>query len=124
MDLQRVKESEKLQTHAQVHILGEDSSAAVKAGALVSHDLTEVAIECLPKDLPEYIELDISEMEVGDVKHLSDLKVPEGVMLIDLARENDLAVVSIHAKRTEVEEEEEAPAAEAGEETQADDEDS
>jgi large subunit ribosomal protein L25 len=124
MDLQRVKESEKLKTHAQVHILGEDSSAAVKAGALVSHDLTEVAIECLPKDLPEYIELDISEMEVGDVKHLSDLKVPEGVMLIDLARENDLAVVSIHAKRTEVEEEEEAPAAEAGEETQADDEDS
>jgi large subunit ribosomal protein L25 len=124
MDLQRINESEKLKTQAPVHILGEDSCDAVKAGGLVSHDLTEVAIECLPKNLPEYIEIDISAMDVGDVLHLSDLKVPEGVTLIDLARENDLAVVSIHAKRAEVEEDE-APAAEGaaegGEETTADD---
>ena len=123
MDLQRINESEKLKTQAPVHILGEENSAAVKAGGLVSHDMTEVAIECLPKNLPEYIEIDISAMEVGDVLHLSDLKVPEGVTLIDLARENDLAVVSIHAKRAEVEEDE-APAAEGaaedGEETKAD----
>jgi len=95
----------------------------VKAGGLVSHDLTEVAIECLPKDLPEYLEIDISEMEVGDVKHLSDMKVPEGVTLSDLVRENDLAVVSIHAKRAEVEEDI-APvdegAVEGGEESKAD----
>jgi large subunit ribosomal protein L25 len=123
MDLQRINESEKLKTQAPVHILGEDSSAAVKAGGLVSHDLTEVAIECLPKNLPEYLEIDISAMEIGDVLHLSDLMVPEGVTLIDLARENDLAVVSIHVKRAEVEEDE-APAAEAaaegGEETKDD----
>jgi large subunit ribosomal protein L25 len=124
MDLQRINESEKLKTQAPVHILGEDSCADVKAGGLVSHDLTEVAIECLPKNLPEYLEIDISAMEIGDVLHLSDLMVPEGVTLIDLARENDLAVVSIHAKRAEVEEDE-APAAEGavegGEETTADD---
>ena len=123
MDLQRINESEKLKTQAPVHILGEDSSAAVKAGGLASHDLTEVAIECLPKNLPEYLEIDISAMEIGDVLHLSDLMVPEGVTLIDLARENDLAVVSIHVKRAEVEEDE-APAAEAaaegGEETKDD----
>ena len=123
MDLQRINASEKLKTQAPVHILGEDGCAAVKAGGLVSHDLTEVAIECLPKDLPEYLEIDISDMEVGDVKHLSDMKVPEGVTLSDLVRENDLAVVSIHAKRAEVEEET-APAAEGaaegGEETKAD----
>ena len=123
MDLQRINESEKLKTQAPVHILGEENSAAVKAGGLISHDLTEVAIECLPKNLPEYLEIDISAMEVGDVLHLSDLKVPEGVTLIDLARENDLAVVSIHAKRAEVEEDE-VPAAEGaaegGEETKAD----
>ena len=123
MDLQRINASEKLKTQAPVHILGEDGCAAVKAGGLVSHDLTEVAIECLPKDLPEYLEIDISDMEVGDVKHLSDMKVPEGVTLSDLVRENDLAVVSIHAKRAEVEEEA-APAAEGaaegGEETKAD----
>jgi large subunit ribosomal protein L25 len=125
MDLQRINESEKLKTQAPVHILGEDSCAAVKAGGLVSHDLTEVAIECLPKNLPEYLEIDISDMEVGDVKHLSDMKVPEGVTLSDLVRENDLAVVSIHVKRAEVEEET-APAAEGAaegdEETKADDE--
>jgi len=123
MDLQRINAAEKLKTQSPVHILGEDNCAAVKAGGLVSHDLTEVAIECLPKDLPEYLEIDISDMEVGDVKHLSDMKVPEGVTLSDLVRENDLAVVSIHAKRAEVEEEA-APAAEGaaegGEETKAD----
>ena len=123
MDLQRINASEKLKTQSPVHILGEDNCAAVKAGGLVSHDLTEVAIECFPKDLPEYLEIDISDMEVGDVKHLSDMKVPEGVTLSDLVRENDLAVVSIHAKRAEVEEET-APAAEGtaegGEETKDD----
>ncbi len=123
MDLQRINAAEKLKTQSPVHVVGEDTSAAVKAGGLVSHDLTEVAIECLPKDLPEYLEIDISEMEVGDVKHLSDMKVPEGVTLSDLVRENDLAVVSIHAKRAEVEEDI-APvdegAAEGGEESKAD----
>jgi len=123
MDLQRINAAEKLKTQSPVHVIGEDTSAAVKAGGLVSHDLTEVAIECLPKDLPEYLEIDISEMEVGDVKHLSDMKVPEGVTLSDLVRENDLAVVSIHAKRAEVEEDI-APvdegAVEGGEESKAD----
>ena len=123
MDLQRINAAEKLKTQSPVHVVGEDASAAVKAGGLVSHDLTEVAIECLPKDLPEYLEIDISEMEVGDVKHLSDMKVPEGVTLSDLVRENDLAVVSIHAKRAEVEEDI-APvdegAVEGGEESKAD----
>jgi len=123
MDLQRINAAEKLKTQSPVHVVGEDTSAAVKAGGLVSHDLTEVAIECLPKDLPEYLEIDISDMEVGDVKHLSDMKVPEGVTLSDLVRENDLAVVSIHAKRAEVEEDI-APvdegAVEGGEESKAD----
>jgi large subunit ribosomal protein L25 len=113
MDLQRVSATEKLKTHAPLHFIGEDIAPGVKAGGLVSHDLTEALIECLPKDLPEYIELDISGMEIGDALHLSDLKVPEGVTLIELARGegHDLAVVSIHAKRI-VEEVEEAPAAE------------
>jgi len=113
MDLQRINESEKLKTHAPVHIIGEDVSEAVKAGGLVSHDLTEVLIECLPKDLPEFIEVDITTLQIGEALHLSDLQVPDGVMLTDLGREHDLAVVSIHAKRT-VTEEDEAPVAEGG----------
>jgi large subunit ribosomal protein L25 len=113
MDLQRVSATEKLKTHAPLHFIGEDIAPGVKAGGLVSHDLTEALIECLPKDLPEFIEVDISGMEIGDALHLSDLKVPEGVTLLDLARGegHDLAVVAIHVKRI-VEEIEEAPAAE------------
>jgi len=114
MDLQRVSATEKLKTHAPLHFTGEETAPGVKAGGLVSHDVTEVLIECLPANLPEYIEIDISEMEIGDALHLSDLKIPEGVTLLDLARGegHDLAVVSVHVKRVVEEEVEEAPAAE------------
>ena len=117
MDLQRVSATEKLKTHLPVHILGEEAAPGVKAGGLVSHDLTEVTIECLPKDLPEYIEVDICTLEIGDSVHLSALNVPEGVILTELARgeDHDISVVSIHAKRVVEEIEEEAPAAEGGE---------
>jgi large subunit ribosomal protein L25 len=117
MDLQRVSATEKLKTQVPVHVLGEEAAVGVKAGGLVSHDLTEVAVECLPKDLPEFIEVDISELGVGESIHLSALSVPEGVTLTELARgeDHDISVVSIHAKRVVEEIEEEAPAAEAGE---------
>jgi large subunit ribosomal protein L25 len=113
MDLQRISMTEKLKTHAPIHFIGEEVAPGVKAGGLVSHDLTEVSIECLPKDLPEYLEADLSGLEIGESIHLSDLQVPEGVTLIDLARgdDHDSAVVSIHVKRV-VEEEEIEPAAE------------
>jgi large subunit ribosomal protein L25 len=111
VDLQRVSANEELRTQVPLHILGEDTCPGVKAGGLVSHDQTEVEVGCLPKDLPEFIEVDISGMEIGDTLHLSDLKVPEGVTLLELTRgeDHDLGVVSIHAKRGGGEEEE-APA--------------
>ena len=114
MDLQRISESEKLKTQVPLHFLGEEDAPGVKGGGLVSHDLTEVAIECFPKDLPEFIEVDISALDIGDSIHLSDLKVPEGVTLTELARGegHDQNVVSMHVKRV-VEEVEEAPEAEA-----------
>jgi large subunit ribosomal protein L25 len=122
MDLQRVSESEKLRMHVPLHFIGEDVAPGVKAGGMVSHEIIEVEVECLPKDLPEYIEVDISGMDVGDSLHLSDLMMPEGAVLLELARGegHDLGVVSIHAKRgTEEVEEEAAPeaAAEGGEES-------
>jgi large subunit ribosomal protein L25 len=102
-----------------IHIVGEDVAPGVKGGGLVSHDLTDVEVECYPKDLPEYIEVDISSLEVGDAIHLSGLKVPDGVTLTELERgeDHDISVVSIHAKRIVEEEEEgvETPAAEGGE---------
>jgi large subunit ribosomal protein L25 len=121
MDLQRVSESEKIKMNVPLHFKGEDLAPGVKAGGLVSHELVEVEIECLPRDLPEYIEIDISALEIGDSLHLSDLVVPEGVTVLELARGegHDLSVVSMHARRVIAEEEEEAApeaAAEAGEE--------
>jgi large subunit ribosomal protein L25 len=120
MDLQRISETEKLKTHAPLHFIGEDAAPGVKEGGLVSHDLTEVSIECLPKDLPEFIEVDISALDIGDSIHLSGLTVPEGVTLIDLARGegHDQSVVSVHVKRV-VEEIEEVPEAEEGAEAAA-----
>jgi large subunit ribosomal protein L25 len=101
VDLQRVTADEELRTQVPLHIVGEDTCPGIKAGGLVSHDQTEVEVECLPKHLPEFIEVDISAMEIGDTLHLSDLKVPEGVTLLELVRgeDHDLGVVSIHAKR-------------------------
>jgi large subunit ribosomal protein L25 len=123
MDLQRISATEKLKTHAPIHFIGEDVAPGVKAGGLVSHDLTEVSIECLPKDLPEYIEVDVSGLDIGDSIHLSGLKVPEGVTLIDLARgdDHDSTVVSVHVKRV-VEEEEIEPTAEAEQAAEGDEE--
>ena len=107
-DLQRVNMSETLRTHVPLHFLGEDTSPAVKAGALVSHELTDVLVECLPKDLPEFIAVDITPLEIGDSIHLSQLVVPAGVTLVELERgeDHDLAVVSLHARRGGTEEEE------------------
>jgi len=101
VDLQRVTMSEKLRTHVPLHFIGEDTSAAVKAGGLVSHELTDVLVECLPKDLPEFIAVDISALQIGESIHLSGLTVPNGVTLVELARGegHDLAVVTMHAKR-------------------------
>jgi large subunit ribosomal protein L25 len=107
VDLQRVTADEELRTHVPLHFIGEETNAAVKAGGLVTREQTEVEIECLPKNLPEYIAVDISGMEIGDTLHLSDLQVPEGVTLLELARgeDHDQSVVTMHAKRVAAEEE-------------------
>ena len=122
MDLMRVSESEKLRMNVPLHFIGEDVAPGVKAGGMVSHEIIEVEVECLPKDLPEYIEVDVSGLDVGDSLHLSDLVMPAGAILLELARGegHDLGVVSIHAKRIVEEVEEEVvpeAAAEGGEET-------
>jgi len=116
-DLQRVSMSEKLKTHVPLHFTGEEVSPGVKSGGLVSHELTDVLVECLPNDLPEFIEVDISKLEIGDSVHLSGLGVPAGVSLVELARgeDHDLAVVSIHTRRGGAEEEEVAAAPDEGE---------
>jgi large subunit ribosomal protein L25 len=79
-------------------------------GGIVSHLLNNVQVMCLPKDLPEFLEIDLSAMEINDIKRLSDIPLPAGVTLVDLAHGRDEPVVSIHHPRAE---EVEAPVADA-----------
>ena len=68
---------------------------------IISHQANDIEVRCLPKDLPEYIEVDISELALNQTIHLSNLKLPQGVELVELAHGRDSPVVSIHAPRAE-----------------------
>jgi large subunit ribosomal protein L25 len=112
IDFQRVEENEKIRISIPLHFKGAAISPGVKSqGGLVSHMRNEVEVSCLPKDLPEFIEVDISGLSLNESIHLSQLKIPDGVHLVDLAKE-DAAVVAIHSPRAE--EPEPAAAAAAG----------
>src|ERR1700674_566457 len=101
IDFQRVEENEKIRISIPLHFTGAAASRGVKTqGGIVSHMRTEAEVSCLPKDLPEFIEVDISGLSLNESIHLSQLKVPEGVTLTDLAKD-DAAVVAIHSPRAE-----------------------
>ena len=105
-DFQRVVAGQKLTAHVPLHFLNEATSVGVKQqGGEISHTISEVEVSCLPKDLPEFIEVDMAAVEVGQTVHMSDLKLPKGVELVALAHGNDLAVSNIHASRVKAEDE-------------------
>jgi large subunit ribosomal protein L25 len=111
MDLQRVLENEQIRMTIPLHFKGAAAAPGVKTqGGVVSHLLNDVEVSCLPKDLPEFLELDLSTMAINDIKRLSDIALPGGVELVDLSHGRDEPVVSIHHPRAE---EVEAPTAEA-----------
>ena len=115
LDFQRVNANEALRVRVPLHFLGEDTSPAGKAAdVVVLHELNDVEVSCLPKDLPEFIDIDLSNLSVGDIIHLSDLKLPEGVELpeLKLGKEHDVAVVIAKHGQEDVEEEVVAEAAE------------
>lgn len=104
LDFQRVDASKVLRTSVPLHFVNEDTSPAGKsAEVVVTHELNELAIECLPKDLPEFIEVDLSALKSGDIVHLSDIKLPAGVSIpeLKLGKEHDLAVVIARLGRAE-----------------------
>jgi large subunit ribosomal protein L25 len=102
MDLQRVLENEKVRMTIPLHFRGAAVAPGVKTqGGVVSHLLNDVQVSCLPKDLPEYLEIDMSDMSINDMKRLSDIPLPADVELVDLAHGRDEAVVSIHHPRAE-----------------------
>ncbi|MFV3303666.1 50S ribosomal protein L25/general stress protein Ctc [Pseudomonas sp. NY15181] len=104
-DFQRVVAGQKLTAHVPLHFINEATAVGVKVGGgEISHVIAEVEVSCLPKDLPEFIEVDLAKVELGQIVHLSDLKLPKGVELVQLAHGNDLAVANIHASRVVKEE--------------------
>ncbi len=110
VDLQRVVENEKIRIMLPIHFKNETVSPGVKVqGGVVSHMRSDVEVTCLPKDLPEFLELDLAAMNLNETKFLSDIPLPEGVTIPELGRRN-APVVSIHSPRAE---EPEAVAAEA-----------
>ncbi len=95
-DFLRVSKNQKLTTKAPLHFINEEKSAGVKTqGGIVNHIITELEISCLPANLPEYIEVDLAEVELGQTIHISDLTMPEGVESIALAHGNDLSIAAI-----------------------------
>ncbi len=120
IDLQRIVDDEEIRINVPLHFLGEDVAPGVKlGGGKVSHLMTDVEVTCLPKNLPEFIEVDVSALELDQMVHLSELKLPEGVTIPELAQgpEHDHAVVAVQKlKRAAVEEETTEDEAEGGEE--------
>jgi len=107
LDFQRVDANQALRAKVPLHFINQDTSPAGKtAGIVITHEVNEVAISCLPKDLPEFIEVDLSSLKPGDTVHLSQLKMPAGVEVpeLKLGADHDVAVVIARHARAESEE--------------------
>lgn len=107
IDLQRVSENEEIRVHVPLHFLNEGAAKGVKdQGGVISRNMIEVEISCLPKHLPEFIEVDVLGLELNHSIHMSDLKLPEGVRMpaLQQGKEHDLPVVAIHHARVTTDE--------------------
>ncbi|MBX3727436.1 MAG: 50S ribosomal protein L25/general stress protein Ctc [Xanthomonadales bacterium] len=106
LDFQRVDLNQAIRVRVPIHFLNEDTSPAGKAsGVVVSHAMNEIEVSCLPRNLPEFIEVDLGELKTGDIIHLSDIKLPDGVEIpeLKLGKEHDHAVVTAREVQEEVE---------------------
>ena len=113
VDFQRVEDNRKVHVRVPLHFINAEVSPAVKlSGALVSHITTEVEIACLPKDLPEFIEVDLSEITTAHAMHVSALKLPEGVKVVTRGKADPVVAAAV-VPRAQVETEEETAAAAA-----------
>ena len=102
IDFQRVSADKEINVNVPLHFINEDACVGVKmSGGTLTHNLTEVEIICLPANLPEFIEVDMLEIEAGSSVHLSDLVLPEGVTVVALAfgADRDIPVASVTARR-------------------------
>jgi len=102
MDFLRVSKTTKLQTRVPLNFINEDICVGVKlGGGLIAHTMTDIEISCLPKDLPESIDVDMAEVDVGQIVHLSDLTLPDGVESVSLSQgtDYDLTVATVNKQK-------------------------
>ncbi len=119
IDFFRISEDQQIKVHVPLHFINEDICVGVKQqGGIISHTQTDVEVSCLPKDLPEYLDVDVADLGLGNSLHLSDLKLPEDISLVALSQgeANDYVLVSVIMPR--VAEVEAAAVVEEGEEQQ------
>ena len=110
MDFQRVDESAALTIRIPVHFLNEEDCIGVKQeGGVIARLMTEIEITCLPKDLPESIEVDVANLSVGDAVHLADLVLPDGVEITSMTSGGDGAAAIVQVAMPRMVEEEEEP---------------
>ncbi len=102
MDFLRVSKTTKLQTRVPLNFMNEDTCVGVKlGGGLIAHTMTDIEVSCLPKDLPESIDVDMAEVDVGQIVHLSDLTLPDGVESVSLSQgaDYDLTVATVNKQK-------------------------
>jgi len=103
IDFQRVSATEKIHVKVPFHFVNAEIAPGVKlGGGIVAHINTEADVSCLAKDLPEFIEVDLANLDMGHSIHLSEIKLAKGVEFVQLAHGNDLAVASIAKTRGSV----------------------
>lgn len=101
IDFLRISEGDKIRVHVPIHCINEDVSVGVKKGGVVTHNLVDIEISCLPADLPEYIEVDLIAVDMGESVHLTEITLPPNIEIMALSHGSghDLPVVSIAAAK-------------------------
>jgi large subunit ribosomal protein L25 len=106
LDFQRIDAGQKMHLKVPLHFVNGDASQAVKlGGCMISHTITELDVECLPADLPEFIEVDLKDLEAGESIHVSQLKLPEGVVIVQHGEGDPVVATALTVKGGGAEEE-------------------
>ncbi|MCX2975027.1 50S ribosomal protein L25/general stress protein Ctc [Halieaceae bacterium IMCC8485] len=117
-DFLRIDEKVVIKVNVPIHFLNEEDCAGVKMeGGMIQHQATDIEVSCLPSDIPEYIEVDMLEVITGQIIHLSEVTLPEGVISValSLGEDHDLAIASVVAPKGTSDEDEETVEVEEGE---------
>ncbi len=120
IDFQRVDARQKIHMRVPLHFINAELAPGVKmGGGVVNHVMSELEVSCFPADLPEFLEVDVAELELGSSVHLSDLNLPGGVESVQLVRGDDAVVATVQVPRAIVEPEEEVVVGEEDAEAEA-----